>query len=72
MIELNDVDGPLQEIMYMAEIAAELSDELDSNESRPRFFEISHEKGNRLAFACNDILRRIEELQAALTAANKK
>jgi hypothetical protein len=24
MIDLNDVDGPLQDIMYMAEIAAEL------------------------------------------------
>jgi hypothetical protein len=28
MIELNDVDGPLQDIKYMAEVAAELADKL--------------------------------------------
>ena len=72
MIELNDVDGPLQDICYMAQIAAELTDQLDANDARPGFFEISRQEGNRLAFACNDILRRIEELLAALTAANKK
>jgi hypothetical protein len=72
VIELNDVDGPLQDIMYMAEIAAELSSKLDANDARPGFFELSRQEGNRLAFACNDTLRRIEELQAALTAANKK
>jgi hypothetical protein len=55
MIELNDVDGPLQDIKYMAEIAAELSDNLDSNHSRPGFFEISLSEGNRLAFCCNDM-----------------
>jgi hypothetical protein len=69
MIDLNDVDGPLQDIKYMVEVAAELIDDLDSNEARPGFFEISREKGNRLAFACNDTLRRIEELMASVSAA---
>jgi coenzyme F420-reducing hydrogenase delta subunit len=67
MIELNDVDGPLQDIKYMAEVAAELSDNLDSNNSRAGFFEISTSEGNRLAFACNDILRRVEELIASIS-----
>ncbi len=69
MIELNDVDGRLQDICYMAEIAAELTSQLRSDDARPGFFEISSQDGNRLAFACNDMLRRIEELQASMTAA---
>jgi hypothetical protein len=36
-----DVSGPLYEIKYMAEIAAKLSDSLDSNEAKPGFFQIS-------------------------------
>jgi hypothetical protein len=67
MIDLNDVDVPLQDIKYMAEIAAELSDNLDSNKSRPGFFEISLSEGNRLAFCCNDMLRRVEELIASIS-----
>jgi hypothetical protein len=39
VIELNDVDGPLQDICHMAEIAAELTSRLDSNDARPGFFE---------------------------------
>jgi hypothetical protein len=46
MIDLNDVDGPLCEIKYMAEIAAELTDNLDSNEATPGFFQISLSEGN--------------------------
>jgi hypothetical protein len=69
VIELNDVDRPLQDIKYMAEIAAELVNDLDSNDARAGFFQISHAAGNRLAFACNDTLRRIEELLASLSAA---
>jgi hypothetical protein len=33
---------------------------------------LSRQDGNRLAFACNDMLKRIEQLQALLTAAAKK
>jgi len=72
MIDLNDVDGPLQDIKYMAEVAAELVDNLDSNDARSGFFEISIQEGNRLAFACNDTLRRVEELIASVSAIAKK
>ena len=36
MIDLNDVDGPLQDIKYMAEIAAELIVNLDGINAPPR------------------------------------
>jgi hypothetical protein len=68
MIDLNDVDGPLQDLKYMAEFAAQLSSGLDSNEARPGFFEIELSQGNRLAFCCNDILRRVEELIRSVSA----
>jgi hypothetical protein len=72
MIDLNDVDVPLQEIKYMAAVAADLVDNLDSNGARSGFFEISKEEGNRLAFACNDTLRRVEKLIASVFAIAKK
>ena len=72
MIDLNDVDAPLQEIKYMAEVAADLVDNLDSNAARSGVFEISEEEGNRLAFACNDTLRRVEELIASISAVAEK
>jgi hypothetical protein len=53
----------------MAEFAAQLCSSLDSNQARRGLFEIDHSKGNQLAFCCNDILRRIEELIASVTAA---
>jgi hypothetical protein len=71
MIELNDVDGPLQDLKYMAEFAAELTSGLDSHDARPGFFEIGHSQGNRLAFCCNDVLRRVEELIESVTASAK-
>jgi hypothetical protein len=70
-LSLNDVDSPLQDLKYMAEIAAELSDNLDSNEARPGFFEIDLSQGNRLAFCCNDILRRVNELIGSVSASAK-
>jgi|GEM_PF-5668700 len=72
LIDINNVDGQLQDIKYMAEIAAELSDNLDSNHSRPGFFEISLSEGNRLGFCCNDMLRRVDELLASLSVAPKR
>jgi hypothetical protein len=71
MIKLNDVDGPLQDIKYMAEFAAELVVNLDGNNAPPGFFSISIDEGNRLGFACNETLRRVEELIESLSAADK-
>ena len=67
MIELNDVDGPLQDIKYMAEVAAELADKLSREGARVGFFQIQVAQGNRLGFCCNDILRRIDELLESVT-----
>jgi hypothetical protein len=68
MIDLTDVDGQLQDIKYMAEIAAELSDNLDANGAQPGFFQIRVSEGNRLAFCCNDLLRRVGELLGSIEA----
>ena len=70
-LSLNDVDGPLQDLKYMAEIAAELSDNLDASQARDGFFEIDLSQGNRLAFCCNDILRRVNELIGSVSASAK-
>jgi hypothetical protein len=67
-IDPNDVDGPLQDLKHMAEFASELSSGLDGNKARPGFFEIELSEGNRLAFCCNDILRRVEELIGSMSA----
>jgi hypothetical protein len=67
MIELNDVDGPLQDIRYMAEVAAELVDKLAKEGTQVGFFQIQVNHGNRLGFCCNDILRRIDELLESVT-----
>ena len=67
MIELNDVDGPLQDIKYMAEVAAELADKLSREGAQVGFFQIQVAQGNRLGFCCNDILRRIDELLESVT-----
>jgi hypothetical protein len=67
MIGLNDVDGPLQDIKYMAEIASELADELSRDGAQVGFFQIQVDRANRLGFCCNDILRRIDELLESVT-----
>jgi hypothetical protein len=67
MIALNDVDGPLQDIKYMAEIAAELADKLAKEGAQVGFLQIQVDQGNRLGFCCNDILRRIDELLESVT-----
>jgi hypothetical protein len=72
MIDVNDIDGPLQEIKHMAEFAAGLAAEgLNANDAMPGYFQIPTSEGNQLAFCCNDILRRIEELMASVTSAAK-
>jgi hypothetical protein len=68
MIDPNKIDGPLYELKYMAEIAAELSDNFSSDGAQPGFFQIGQSEGNRLGFCCNDILRRVEELLKSLSA----
>jgi hypothetical protein len=68
MIGLNDVDGPLQDIKYMAEVAAELADKLSREGAQVGFFfQIQVAQGNRLGFCCNDILRSIDELLESVT-----
>ena len=66
MIDVNKVDEALYEIKYMAETAAELSDNFCSDGAQPGFFQIRVGEGNRLGFCCNDILRRVEELVKSL------
>jgi hypothetical protein len=68
MIDLNDVDSALHDIKYMADFAAELAGNLDATGAQPGNFQISMSEGNRLAFCCNDILRRIEELLGSFKA----
>jgi hypothetical protein len=70
-IGINDVDGPPQELKYMAEFASELSCNLDIYNAHEGFFSISQPEGNQLAFCCNDILRRVEELIASVSTAAK-
>jgi hypothetical protein len=65
--ELNDIDGPLQDIKYMAEVAAELADKLSGEGAQVGFFQIQVDQGNRLGFCCNDVLRRIGELLESVT-----
>jgi hypothetical protein len=64
MIDVNAIASALNDIKYMAEIAAETSDSLSSAGAQPGFFQISVSDGNRLGFCCNDILRRVGELLA--------
>ena len=71
MIDLNDVDGPLQDIKYMAEIASDLSDNFSTDGAQPGFFQIQVTTGSQLGFCCNDIVRRIEELLETVTAKAK-
>jgi hypothetical protein len=68
MIDRNEIDGPLYDIKYMAETAAELSDNFSSDGAQPGFFQIGLDEGNRLGFCCNDILRRVGELLESLSA----
>jgi hypothetical protein len=68
MIELNDVDGPLQDIKYMVEVAVELTDKLSRVGAQPGYFQIQIDQGDRLGFCCNDILRRVGELLKSLSS----
>jgi hypothetical protein len=43
MMDLNDVDGPLQDIKYMAEIASDLSDNFSTDGAQPGFFQIQRQ-----------------------------
>jgi hypothetical protein len=64
---LRALDGPLQDIKYMAEVAAELADQLSREGAQVGFFQIQVTQGNRLGFCCNDILRRVDELLESVT-----
>jgi hypothetical protein len=55
----------LHELKWMAEFAAELAQSLDGDDDG--YFRIRLDEGNRLAFAVNDILRRVGEAIEALT-----
>ena len=66
MIGLNDVDGPLQDIKYMAEIASELADVLSRDGAQVASSK-SRCSRSRLGFCCNDILRRVDELLEFVT-----
>jgi len=70
MIDPDKVDNPLCEIKYMAEMAAELSDNFSADGAQPGFFQIGVGEANRLGFCCNDILRRVEELLKSLQSAS--
>jgi hypothetical protein len=59
---INEIVIQLQDLKYMAEFAAELVQCLDGNGADEGYFRIRQDEGNRLAFCCNDALRRVEEL----------
>ena len=67
---VNEIDSKLQDIKYMAEFAGELVNTLDGNGAREGYFHITRDEGNRLAFSCYDMLRRVEDLLAFLQGAS--
>jgi hypothetical protein len=62
----NEIELQLREIKWMSEFAVDLAGLLDSSEARADHFEIGMAEGNRLGFCCNEILRRVEELQTTI------
>ena len=60
------IDGKLIELKHMAEFAADLSSGLEANDAKEGYIHLPQDKGNRLAFCCEDVLRRVEEITAIL------
>jgi hypothetical protein len=63
---LNAIDGQLHDLECMAEFAALLAEDLTGDEAKPGFLTIELGKGDRLAFCCYDILRRINAVRDSL------
>jgi hypothetical protein len=62
------VDDYLVPLKFMAEFAAGLVDDgLDANGAKEGYFHIRRDEGERLAFCCVDILRRVEEMINSLS-----
>jgi len=59
---LNEIDNKLHHVKWMAEFASELVGHLDGSGAAEGHFHIPESEGNRLAFCCNDLLERVEEL----------
>jgi hypothetical protein len=55
------LESQIGDARLMAEIAAELASDLTADETREHF-QIQYEAGNRLCFAVNDVLARIDRL----------
>ncbi len=69
---LNTIDNQLHELECMAEFAAGLAEDLDGGEAKPGFFQIEISKGDRLAFCCYDMLRRINLVRDSVFASGGK
>jgi hypothetical protein len=63
------IENQLFELGCMSDFAAELATGFDREGAGPGFFRIELDAGERLAFCCIDIQRRIEALQDTLTCA---
>jgi hypothetical protein len=61
------VDDHLVPLKFMAEFAAGLVMEMDANGAQDGYFRIRRDEGERLAFCCVDMLRRVEELINSLS-----
>jgi hypothetical protein len=67
---VNDVDHRLHELKYMAEFVAELAQGLNGVEEGN--FRIRYDEGNRLAFCCFEMLRRIKDAIETVNACGGK
>jgi hypothetical protein len=63
---LNEIDMALRNAQYMADFAAELVGALDGDGAPEGYFKIPFSDGNRLAFCCNDLLQRVEDMISLL------
>jgi uncharacterized membrane protein affecting hemolysin expression len=61
-MRLNEIDLALHNAKYMAEFAYDLVEALDGHGAPEGYFKISMDKGNRLAFCCYNLSKRLEEL----------
>lgn len=65
-MDMNDVDGTLNEIEQMALVAVNAHESLTGSDTAPGFFQMPAEDSELLSFSVYDLLRRIRSLRAEM------
>jgi hypothetical protein len=65
-LDRDDLDHALYQIAQMVGIAYAAADSMVGDDTRPEYFQLPWDDGERLAFALTDLMERVEKLRGLM------